>query len=218
MPLDEIDSFESGDAGADNSPEISEKFKEAAKKAAAGVKGTKRDEAKAKKYDFLLSAFLVKIILDKKYDSLLKQIFSVMDKGYPSNFILGILSLVYEPISLKMREVLTAKELYSLQIPKNTEKLELHNSDLSDDIKKRINYWIEDIIDTIVLEPSSVYTKRILGLINDDEEVEKFISDIFVFFFEDLNFIVSEKRANSFAKFIVGEVKKVIFSLEIEEI
>jgi hypothetical protein len=61
-----------------------------------------------------------------------------------------------------MREVLTTKELYSIQIPKNTEKLELHNSDLSDDIKKRINYWIEDIIDTITLDPSSVYTKKIL--------------------------------------------------------
>lgn len=218
MSLDEIDPFESGDAGADNSLEISEKFKEVAKKAAAGVKWTKRDEAKAKKYDFFLSAFLVKIILDKKYDTLLRQIFSVMDKGYPSNFILWILSLVYEPISLKMREVLTTKELYSIQIPKNTEKLELHNSDLSDDIKKRINYWIEDIIDTITLDPSSVYTKKILWLINDDEEVEKFISDIFVFFFEDLKFIVSEKKANSFAKFIVWEIKKVIFSLEIEEI
>jgi hypothetical protein len=68
------------------------------------------------------------------------------------------------------------------------------------------------------LDPSSVYTKKILWLINDDEEVEKFISDIFVFFFEDLKFIVSEKKANSFAKFIVWEIKKVIFSLEIEEI
>jgi hypothetical protein len=38
MSLDEIDPFESGDAGADNSLEISEKFKEVAKKAAAGVK------------------------------------------------------------------------------------------------------------------------------------------------------------------------------------
>ncbi len=219
MSLEEISSLDSSEWWWwDNSPEISEKFKEAAKKAAAGVKWTKRDEAKAKKYDFLLSTFLVKIILDKKYDSLLKKIFSVMDDGYPSNFVLWILSLVYEPISIKIREVVTGKEPYNLHIEKNKETIDFRESDLSDEIKKRINYWIEDVIDSLAIEASFVYTTRTLNLIEGDEKIIDFVSDVFVFFFQELNFSISEKRAKSFSGFIIWEVKKVLHTLKLEEI
>ncbi len=69
MSLDEftpdIESSEGGWNSAEASKEVSEKFKEAVKK--------------AKKYDFLLANFLVKIIVDKKYDPILERLFKTMD-------------------------------------------------------------------------------------------------------------------------------------------
>jgi len=125
---------------------------------------------------------------------------------------------VYEPISFKIREVVTGKEIYTLHIEKNKETIEFHESDLSDDIKKRINYWIEDIVDSLTLEASFVYTNRMLNLIEWDEKIINFASDVFIFFFQDLNFSISEKRAKSFSSFIIGEVKKVLHTLKLEEI
>ena len=72
-----------------NAEKLSEKFRESIKKWAAWTGRTQKDEKKAKKYDFLLSTFLVKILLDKKYDDLLENIFMLLDEWYPSNFILG---------------------------------------------------------------------------------------------------------------------------------
>ena len=62
MSLEDFSPVESSEWGW-NSTEISEKYKEAAKKAGAGIKRTQKDESKAKKYDFLLAKFLVKMIL-----------------------------------------------------------------------------------------------------------------------------------------------------------
>jgi hypothetical protein len=44
------------------------------------MKRTQKDEKKAKKYDMLLAGFLVKIIIDKKYDFILNPLFSTLDK------------------------------------------------------------------------------------------------------------------------------------------
>jgi hypothetical protein len=67
MSLEEFSPSESPEAGA-NAAEISEKLKDAIKRGTAGIKRTQKDEKKAKKYDMLLAGFLVKIIIDKKYD------------------------------------------------------------------------------------------------------------------------------------------------------
>jgi len=69
MSLEEFTPSESPESWA-NSAEVSEKLKEAIKRWTAGMKRTQKDEKKAKKYDMLLAGFLVKIIIDKKYDLL----------------------------------------------------------------------------------------------------------------------------------------------------
>jgi hypothetical protein len=45
------------------------------KKASAGIKRTQKDEKKAKKQDILLANFLVQLILDRKYDNILVNLF-----------------------------------------------------------------------------------------------------------------------------------------------
>jgi hypothetical protein len=87
MSLDTFIPSESPEAGA-NAAEVSEKLKDAIKRGTAGIKRTQKDEKKAKKYDMLLAGFLVKIIIDKKYDSILESLFASLNKGFSSNLVL----------------------------------------------------------------------------------------------------------------------------------
>ena len=57
------------------SEQISEVYKEEQKRAQAKISKTQKDEKKAKKQDLLLAKFLVKILIDKRYDSIFPSMF-----------------------------------------------------------------------------------------------------------------------------------------------
>jgi hypothetical protein len=197
--------------------EVSEKVKESSKKAAAWVKRTKQDEQKAKKYDFLLAWFLVKIIVDKKYDFILNELFKVMEDGYTSNFTLWILSLINTEISNKIRENNT-KSLINFTYSKK-EIIDFDNNNIDIELKNRINYWIEDIIDSVIIDYSNIQTKKIIILLEKDENIIfSYIANILWFFLKSLNINISKKQALSIADFIVSEVLKSIKKLKIEEV
>lgn len=197
--------------------EVSEKVKESSKKSAAWVKRTKKDEQKAKKYDFLLAWFLVKIIVDKKYDFVLNQLFKVMEEGYTSNFTLWILSLINTEISNKIRENNT-KPLINFNYSKK-EEIDFDNNNIDLEVKYRINYWIEDIIDSVIIDYSNIQTLKIIELLEKDNNIIfSYIANILWFFLKSLNINISKKQALSIADFIVWEVLKSIKKLKIEEV
>lgn len=197
--------------------EVSEKTKESSKKSAAWVKRTKQDEQKAKKYDFLLAWFLVKIIVDKKYDFILNELFKVMEDGYTSNFTLWILSLINTEISNKIRENNT-KPLINFNYSRK-EIIDFDSNNIDLEIKNRINYWIEDIIDSVIIDYSNIQTIKIIELLEKDESIIfSYISNILWFFLKWLNINISKKQALSIADFIVNEVLKSIKKLKIEEV
>ena len=86
------------------SAEILESFKEMLKKSGAWIKRVQKDEKKSKKHDNLLAWILIEIIKDKRYDFLYDWIFECFDNWYSSNFILWVLSLIYLPVSDKIRD------------------------------------------------------------------------------------------------------------------
>lgn len=197
--------------------EVSEKTKESSKKSAAWVKRTKQDEQKAKKYDFLLAWFLVNIIVDKKYDFILNELFKVMEDGYTSNFTLWILSLINTEISNKIRENNT-KPLINFNYSRK-EIIDFDSNNIDLEIKNRINYWIEDIIDSVIIDYSNIQTIKIIELLEKDESIIfSYISNILWFFLKWLNINISKKQALSIADFIVNEVLKSIKKLKIEEV
>lgn len=206
MSLDELSSSESAESGS-NSTEISEKYKEAAKKAAAGISRTQKDEGKAKKYDFLLAKFLVEMILLKKFDSLLDALFACLDAWYGTNFLLGVLSLVYHPISDEIRRVWN-KEPYVFAYIKTGETLLFDAQDMPLEIRERVNIWIEDMDSVVWLEVSSIIHQRSLGLILYDEKIRNFTSQVFSFFFSENNISIPESKAKSYTEFILGELEK----------
>lgn len=221
MSLDEysydIDNSESPWSSPEQVKEVSEKFKESIKKASAWIARTQKDEKKAKKYDFLLANFLVKIIIDKKYDSVLENIFKVMDFWYSSNFILWILSLINLEVSNKIREI-SWKEQISFDF-RLEEIWEFDDNNMRKPIKDRINLWIEDIIDATTIDFSSIQNKRNIELLDKDWKVIIiFTAQIISFFLNEANISIKKDKAISISKFIISEVKSAIKGLKIEEI
>ena len=213
----EIESWESSDS-LESSREISEKFKKSLKKTFTWIKRTRNDEKKAKKHDFLLASFLVKIILDKKYDFLLASLFKALDNGYPSSFVLWILSLIDIEISDKIREVSFKKKINFTYSPsKNV--LDFHDYNLDNKLKDRINFWVEDIVDAISIDYSSVLTENFLLVIeNKSEIILDFISLVFKFFFNNLNVNITKNKSYDYSCFILSEIKNSLKSLDIEKI
>lgn len=201
----------------ESAKEVSENFKESFKKAGQKKQKAIKDEKKAKKYDLLLASFLVKILLDKKYDFLLDSLFKCLDEWYPSNFILWILSLINIDISNKIREIWNKEKIIFDYI--NNENIEFDDSNLDLEIKNRINYWVEDIENSITFEYSNLQLKKLTNQIkeNDNNLVEYFML-IFSFFLKEININISESKAKSICEFIIWEIKKSLKKYEIEEI
>ena len=221
MSLDEysydIDNSDSPWSSPEQVKEVSEKFKESIKKASAWIAKTQKDEKKAKKYDFLLANFLVKIIIDKKYDSVLENIFKVMDFWYSSNFILWILSLINLEVSNKIREISWKEQIiFDFRLE---EIWEFDDNNMRKPIKDRINLWIEDMIDATTIDFSSIQNKRNIELLDKDWKVIIiFTAQIISFFLNEANISIKKDKAISISKFIISEVKSAMKSLKIEEI
>lgn len=212
----DIESTESGKNSSESAKEISEKFKESVKKATAWIWRTRKDEKKAKKYDFLLANFLVKIIVDKKYDVLVQSLFNSMDYWYTSNFIIWIISLINDDVSDKIRE-LSNKE--KINFIKKEYNIEFDDNHLPEEIKNRINYWIEDIIDSITIEFSSIQNKKLLETLEKDEKIIiNYTILVFMYFLNDLKIKSNQNKLKNIAEFIITEVIKSLKKLKIEEI
>ncbi len=214
----EIESSEDGWNSAESAKASAEKFKEQAKKAWKHVKKTRKDEKKAKKYDFLLAGFLVKIIVDKKYDFILDSLFPTIHAWYPSNFILWILSLINIEISNKIREISGKKQINFLY---KTEKepREFDDAHIRPEIKDRINYWIEDIIDSVVIEYSNIQTDKLKTLLeSDNKQLLTYTQKVFSFFLKEININITPEKSENISKFILSEVKKSVGNLNIEKI
>lgn len=219
MWLDDFIPSETWDAWP-KSTEVSEKFKESVKKSSAWIKRVQKDEKKAKKFDLLLAQFLTQIIRNPKYDFLLDDLFKTLDNWYSSNFLLWILSLIYLPISDKIRE-LSKKEVIEFNYVKTFEEIDFDDNNLDELIKKRINFWIEDISDIIWIEYSSLQIENIKKLFKNRETFNQlliFTSLVFQFFFKELNININISKSQSYMEFILWQVFQKINEIEIEEI
>lgn len=203
-------------ASAEQVKEASEQYKKQAARSAAWIKRTQKDEKKAKTYDMLLAGFLVKILVNQDYNKLLDSLFSLLHKWYPSNFVLWVMSLIYNDISVKIRE-LSKKENITFNYD-STNPVEFDDNNLDSRIKIRINQWIEDIIDSVSIEYSSILTKRLINFLQTDEEIIIFISQVFTSFLNNLNISISLSKSQSISEYIIQEVLASIKKLDLEEI
>jgi len=222
MWLEDFTPSESGDSWP-KVAENSEKLKEAIKRWRAWLKRVWKDEKKAKKHDYLLSAFLIEIIKNKKYDIILNDLFKALESsGNTSNFILWVLSLIYLPISNKIRDLNNVNHIIFNMKP-YIESIDFDDNHLEDSFKNRINNWLEDINYFLWYEYSSIQIINFLEVIknkNDDKYhyIILFISKVFTFFFKEFNVNISESKSHSYREFIFEEIIKSIKKIEIEKI
>ncbi len=203
-------------ASVEQVKEVSEQYKKQAAKSAAWIKRTQKDEKKAKTYDMLLAWFLVHIIVDDRFRWILDDLIWLIHKWYPSNFILGIISLVYIDISNKIREIWNKEYIefnYKTEIRK-----EFNNSTIDLEVKNRINLWIDDIVNSVSIEYSSVLTKRLIWFLESQEDIIIFISKVFMLFLNDININISLSKSQNISEFIISEVLIKLKKLKLDDI
>ena len=216
MSLEEFTPVESSEWWA-QSVEISEKFKESVKRASSGIKRTQKDEKKAKKNDLLLAGFLVKIIIDKKYDYVLEPLFAALHKWFSSNLLLGILSITHEEISKKIRDF--SQKPYQEYTFSYEETFEFDDSNIDPNVRTRINYWVEDIVDILSYEYSSLKVVELQELfLKEYDSLLLYTEKVFIFFLHSSNIKITESQAKWITEFILSEVQKSIKTLKIEDV
>ena len=204
-------------ASAEKAREAAEKFKEQVRKASAWIKRTQKDEKKAKKQDMLLANFLIKLILEKKFDDILDLLFKLIDKWYSSNFLLWILSLIYDNISNEIRKI-NSKEFIEFNY-KSEIRINFDEKNIDISVQNRINFWVEDIILSTSSDYSSLLTKRLINLLEKKEDdIIEFASAVFSFFLKEVNIKIQKTESLNISSFILNEVLKNIKNLKVEEI
>ena len=164
----------------------------------------------------MLYNFLIKIIKDKKYDFLLEDLFACLDKTYPSNFLIWLLSLIYLPISDRIREKSGKEKIIFDYI--STELKEFNDLTIDKEVQKRINFWVEDTVDILSIDYSYLLTKRLIEMFWKDEYLLSLTSKIFASFLQSININITAKKAEKISEFILKEVYKKIKKLKIEEV
>ena len=146
----------------------------------------------------------MKILIDKRYDSILPSIFKAFDSWIPSNLILWILSLVYIEISNEIWVSLWKKIIFFDYTWEET--IHFNWDNLPWKIKDRINLWVEDIISVILLNPSEVYTKRIKEWLKESSELLEFMINVFKYFLSEVNIYMDEKTIKEYSEFILRKI------------
>ena len=116
MSLDDFESnFESNADATEGGKEsaistIQEKIekyqqkKEKSSKALAGIQRTQKDEKKAKRDDAVLARIIAYFLKDEQYSTTIEATLLMIDGGFSSNLIIGIISLVFTPATRLIRE------------------------------------------------------------------------------------------------------------------
>lgn len=198
-----------------NSIEVSEKEKKKAAEAKAWQQRVRKDEKKAHDMNDLLAGFLLKILRDKKYDFVVEHIVDALSYGVPSNFILWVISIIFPEISDKVREF-KWKELVNFEYYSD-ERISFSDSALPEEVKQRINSYIEDVVDITTHNPSSVITEILLDSLNSDV-VKNYFSEIFSVFFNSINVSISKWEISSFVNYVLSEIKANLNDLNVEKI
>jgi len=109
------------------------------------------------------------------------------------------------PISDKIRE-LSKKEQINFNYVKTFNIISFDDNNLNDSIKNRINLWIEDIVDIISIEYSSLQLKNIKQLLKSKSSfntLNDFSALVFQFFFKELNINIDISKSTNYTEFIL---------------
>ena len=80
--------------------------------------------------------------------------------------------------------------------------MEFNDHHIPEEIKTRINQWIEDIIDSATLDTSNIKTEELQKAFSHLEILSVFMSKVFSFFINSISMSISQKKSESISLFI----------------
>ncbi len=203
-------------------------------KGMAWVQKTRKDEKKAQKDNDFLYEIVVEIIQNKEYDILIPFITDLLKLNTPSNILIWWISLIYDPAVYIIRtnyikwnkEIIINKTKANdykviINYTKTEEIIEFNDNIINEAIKQRINEWIDDIMNIISYDPSSIITIKFFQQIKNHDFKDKLISyfvSIITLFLYKLNIVISKEKAFLYSEFILWELIKKLKTIKIEEI
>jgi hypothetical protein len=234
---DGYDNIDSGEPGWEKSQETAKEAqekKEKSSKAIAWIQRTRKDEKKAQKDNDILFEIIVDIIRNKDYDVILPFVIDLIRIWIPSNLILWVISLIFDEATYIIRnnyfawnhsiviDTKKSKEFrLSLNYTKTDEVIEFDDNNINETIKNRINEWIEDIINVISYDPSSIITNKFFILMSEWDNrkmVINYITWVITFFLFKLNISIEKWKAFRYSEYILDEVVRKLKSLNLEQI
>lgn len=128
------------------------------------------------------------------------------------------MSIINIQVSNKIRE-LSQKEAIIFNYQKTEEKISFDDHNLNDEVRNRINYWIEDIIDSVTIEYSHIQTKKIIKLLEkDNTKIINFTAQVFTFFLYQIHITITKQKSLSICEFVIMEIEKALRNIDIEEV
>ena len=136
---------------------------------------------------------------------------------------MGILALVSHKASDTLRMEYGGKEVELIKtepIPESSKVL-YQSKNLRQDIRLRINEWVEDLFLAATKNPSSILTGKFLQLLGKKQERDVFLECLTTaisFFFLKKNIIISIEESRAFSLFILVELEKRVKAIQLEEV
>lgn len=195
--------------------EVSEKQKESYKKAQAQIQKSKKDESKAKGDNTSLFGILTRFIQNPYYEEYVPIVTNLLQNEVPARYILAFISLVYPEAALHILESLGQKEDIKilLALHKYEHMRDLVENDLHPSIREWMSTWsnISKIYVTSD-ESSLVMRNKLLNLLENKSEEIFLESETFslTFFFLSRHIRIEQKKARSYASFIMKELISVL--------
>ena len=210
--MDNESSFETSWLGqsAEGPKEYSEKQKEAYKKAQSQLQKTKKDEGKAQVDRDVLFQILTRFIQNPYYEEFIPRITDVLAKEVPARLIMSLISLVYPEAALHILTTLGRKKDIEilLSLHKYEKRVDLDEAVLHPSIRAWMNTW-SYMSRLYLVDPNTsiVLTKKLSTLIEWPyrRDIVSVFAFTILFFFTSRNIILDEKKARSYAEFIVSE-------------
>ena len=217
MSLDEL-SLDSGEVGWDAreaTSEKSEKQKESSRRAQAQLQKTQKDEKKAKGDNDDLFLLLSRFIQNPLYEELIPSVVSLLQGGYPSRFILVIISLVFPEAAYYLMNKIgkTLPDTSYIHMHKYASVYIFHNENLHPSIRDWVTLWMTSAQDFLSHPESSiVLDQKTLSLFSSPSRAnaEEGVRIFFVFFLASRNVSIQSTVAQSYAQYIITEYEKVI--------
>jgi hypothetical protein len=214
MSLDELslDSGEGIGASAEAPSEKSEKQREQSKKAQAQLQKTQKDEKKAKTDNDELFFLLTRFIKNPLYEELVPMVVLLLQKEYPSRFLLVIIALVFpEASAYLLRQTGLDEKVSTISgLFHSSEKVLFDDTILDPSLREWITLWLTATERFLLSSSAStILSQKLLWLIikNEDGVTLDSVGVFFRHFFISRNIIISEEKSRAYAWYIISQMR-----------